>query len=229
MSTTLMGTIASSPDPITCSPWPTKRLPWEQAVELIWKACSIAAIAAFALIVTSCTSDGGTEERATGTSAPAPAPSPTPSKPPKLPVSEARLGGKYDVKVFVTSNSFDSKPLKAQLFRFSPKCDQGACDVTVTGAMDFGFGLADRQSAGAEKRFEIRLANLGRSYQGTKIGYWASCQDEPDKDRWSFAIRVDKAMYVDDVLDGRPLVRDSSVPRSGGNSGWTSGVEIPVT
>jgi hypothetical protein len=65
--------------------------------------------------------------------------------------------------------------------------------------MDFGFGLEDRQSAGAEKRFDIRLANLGRSYQGTKVGYWASCGNEPDKDRWSFVVRVDKAKYVDDV------------------------------
>jgi hypothetical protein len=121
------------------------------------------------------------------------------TKPPRLSVSETRLAGKYELKLYVTSNSFDSKPLQAQLFRFLPKCDEGACDVTITGVMAFGQGLEDRQSAGAEKRFDIRLANLGRSYQGTKVGYWASCGDKPDKDRWTFSIRIDQARYIDDV------------------------------
>lgn len=65
--------------------------------------------------------------------------------------------------------------------------------------MDFGQGLSDRQAAGAEKRFEIRLAHFGRTYRGTKIDFWASCGEEPNKDRWTFAIRVDKAKYIDDV------------------------------
>jgi hypothetical protein len=114
-------------------------------------------------------------------------------------LTEARLAGKYDVKVFATSNSFDSKPAQSQVFRFIPKCDVGACDVTVAGSMAFGQGLADRQAAGAQKRFDIRLAGLGRSYRGTKVDFWASCEDEPDKDRWTFAIRVDKAKPIDDV------------------------------
>jgi hypothetical protein len=145
-----------------------------------------------------CSSNSGSgEEVASG--APSIVPSPTATKPPKLPLSESRLAGKYQVKLYVTSNSFDSKPLQAQLFRFLPKCDEGACDVTITGAMAFGQGLEDRQSAGADKRFDIRLVNLGRGYQGTKVGYWASCGDEPDKDRWTFAIKVDKARYVGDA------------------------------
>jgi hypothetical protein len=148
------------------------------------------------LVLASCTSD-------TATTAPvSPQPStasPSPTKLPRLPLTEARLTGKHDVKVYVTSNTFDSKPTPSQVFRFVPKCDQGACDVTLTGAMSFGQGLTDRQAAGAEKRFEIRLANLGRSYGGTKVDYWASCGNEPDKDRWTFAIRVDKAKYIDDV------------------------------
>jgi hypothetical protein len=101
--------------------------------------------------------------------------------------------------VFVTANTFDSKPTQRQIFRFVPRCAEGACDASVVGAMAFGQGLEDRQSAGAEKRFNIRLANLGRSYRGTKVDYWASCSDEPDKDRWTFAIKIDKAKYVDDV------------------------------
>ena len=67
---------------------------------------------------------------------------------PRLSLSEARLDGKYDVKVFVTSNSFHSKPAPRQAFRFIPKCDEGACDVTLLGAMAFTQGLADRQAAG---------------------------------------------------------------------------------
>lgn len=153
------------------------------------------------LVLASCTSDTA----ATDAASPQPptaslsTASPSPTRLPKLPLTEARLTGKYDVKVFVTSNTFDSKPSRSQVFRFVPKCDQGACDVTLTGAMTFTQGLADRQAAGAEKRFEIRLANLGRSYRGTKVDYWASCGNEPDKDRWTFAIRVDKAKYIDDV------------------------------
>ena len=82
---------------------------------------------------------------------------------PSLTLDEARLDGKYDVKVFVTSNSFDRKPAHRQVFKFIPKCDEGACDVTLFGAMAFTQGVADRQAAGAEKRFDIRLALLGRS------------------------------------------------------------------
>jgi hypothetical protein len=157
---------------------------------------TLAVVLATLLISTSCTSDDQSEPSAAPE---APAASPTPSKLPRLPIAEARLSGKHDVKVYVTSNTFDSKPTPSQVFRFVPKCDQGVCDVTLTGAMSFGQGLTDRQAAGAEKRFEIRLANLGRSYGGTKVDYWASCGNEPDKDRWTFAIRVDKAKYIDDV------------------------------
>jgi len=145
-----------------------------------------------------CTSSSGSGQAATSEDASI-VPTPTPLKAPKLPLSEARLAGKYEVKLYVTSNSFDSKPLQTQLFRFLPKCDEGACDVTITGAMDFGQGLEERQSAGAEKRFDVRLATLGRGYRGTKVGYWASCADKPTKDRWTFAIKVDKARYVADV------------------------------
>jgi hypothetical protein len=161
----------------------------------------IFAVLLAALISTSCTSNEQPETGASpeaSTSPQAPAASPTPTELPRLPLAEARLGGKYDVKVFVTSNSFDSKPAPRQVFRFVPKCDEGACDVTLIGAMAFTQGLADRQGAGAEKRF-IRLALLGRSYRGTKVGFWASCGDEPDKDRWTFAIKADRARYVDDV------------------------------
>lgn len=103
------------------------------------------------------------------------------------------------MKVFVTSNSFDSKPAPRQAFRFIPKCDEGACDVTLVGAMAFTQGLADRQAAGAAKRFDIRLALLGRRYGGTKVDFWSECSGEPDKDRWTFAITPDRARYVDDV------------------------------
>jgi hypothetical protein len=71
--------------------------------------------------------------------------------------------------------------------------------VTLFGAMAFTQGLAHRQAAGAEKRFDIRLALLGRSYRGTKVDFWASCGDEPTKDRWTLAIKTDRARYVDDV------------------------------
>jgi hypothetical protein len=114
-------------------------------------------------------------------------------------LTEARLDGKHEVKVFVTRNNFDSKPARTQVFRFLPRCEEGACDVTLSGAMDFSMGLADRQAAGAERRFDIRLTNLGRSYRGTKVDYWASCEDEPDKDRWTFAIRIDRPKYINEV------------------------------
>jgi hypothetical protein len=101
------------------------------------------------LISTSCTSDEQPEPSALPE---APAASPTPSKLPRLPIAEARLVGKYDVKVFVTSNTFDSKPAPRQLFRFVPRCEVGACDVTLVGAMAFTQGwligkLREQQSA----------------------------------------------------------------------------------
>jgi hypothetical protein len=163
----------------------------------------VVVVVATVLASASCTSDAqpepATAPLSPGTTTASTSASPSPTKLPRLPLSEARLDGKYDVKVFVTSNSFDSKPAPRQAFKFIPKCDEGACDVTLLGAMAFTHGLADRQSAGAEKRFDIRLALLGRRYGGTKVDFWASCGDEPDKDRWTFAIKPDRARYVDDV------------------------------
>jgi hypothetical protein len=172
------------------------------------------------LILTACSSNAEPEGSASppSTSPQTPAASPSPTKLPRLPLAEARLDGKYDVKAFVTSNSFDSKPAPRQVFKFQPKCDEGACDVTLIGAMDFTQGLADRQSAGAEKRFDIRLAQLGRRYGGTKVDFWASCGDEPDKDRWTFAITPDRAKYVDDVWT---VVRWSGTWSRSGDFGGT--------
>jgi hypothetical protein len=83
------------------------------------------------------------------------APTQSPTRPPRLPLAEGRLEGKYEVRLFTTSNSFDSKPLQDQLFRFLPRCDEGSCDVSITGRMGFGQGLEDREQAGAEKRFDL--------------------------------------------------------------------------
>lgn len=143
--------------------------------------------------------DATAESPASPTAASSPSPSSSPSPLPKLPVAEARLAGKYNVKVFVTANTFDSKPMQRQVFRFVPRCAEGACDASVVGVMAFGQGLEDRQSAGAEKRFNIRMVTLGRSYRGTKVDYWASCNEEPDKDRWTLAIKIDKAKYIGDA------------------------------
>jgi hypothetical protein len=156
------------------------------------------------IVLVGCSSGGGSSSMPTPIAAApsgelATTPSPSPSKLLKLPDSEGRLVGKYNVKVFVTSNTFDSRPSTQQLFHFQPKCQKGACDVTLTGAMGFSQGLSDRQHAGAEKRFEVRLANLGKSYGGYKTGYFASCGTEPDKDRWTFNIKVDASKYVGDT------------------------------
>jgi hypothetical protein len=96
-----------------------------------WSSALAKAVAAI-VVFTSCTSDAQPEQAA---SPEPPTASPSPTKPPRLPLTEARLAGKYDVKIFVTSNSFDSKPAQSQVFRFIPKCDIGACDVTVAGSM----------------------------------------------------------------------------------------------
>jgi hypothetical protein len=149
-------------------------------------------------VATTCTTTPSGES-ATPATTPTEAPSPSPTRLPRLPTAEARLDGRYEVRLFTTSNTFDSKPQQDQIFRFLPRCDEGACDVTISGAMEFGQGAADREAAGAEKRFDLRLANLGRTYRGTKVDYWASCGDEPDKDRWTFSIRIDKAKYLDEV------------------------------
>jgi hypothetical protein len=127
--------------------------------------------------------------------------SPTPSatKPPRLPITEARIEGKYQVRLYVTHNSFDSKPSSKQVFVFEPRCANGPCDVFVSGKMLFGQGLSDRQSAGAEKRFSIKLAGFGKNYEGTKVGFFAECNGQPDRDRWTFDIKIDKAKYVGDV------------------------------
>ena len=161
-----------------------------------------ATLVILALTLAGCTSgpNGSSREASPARGGPtASSPLPTDTEPPQLPLQDGRLDGKYNVKVFVTANSFDSKPGKKQTFRFTPRCAEGACDVIVSGVMNFGQGLEERQAAGAEKRFDIRLALLGRSYRGTKVGFWASCGDEPDKDRWTFSIKIDKAKYVDDI------------------------------
>jgi hypothetical protein len=159
--------------------------------------CVVAALAALSLAA--CTSGSGSAGVTTSVPTPAVSVSPSPTTPPELPLTGARLAGTYAVKVYVTHNTFDSNPASTQKFRFEPKCDEGACDVMLSGVMEFGKGLADRQQAGAEKRFLIRMANLGRGYGGTKVGYFASCGNEPDKDRWTFDIKVDRAKYVDGV------------------------------
>ena len=100
----------------------------------------------------SCTSDTQPETEAAPPEATTASPSPTML--PRLPLSEARLDGKYDVKVFVTSNSFHSKPAPRQAFRFIPKCDEGACDVTLLGRDGLHAGIG--RSTGGGGREAVR-------------------------------------------------------------------------
>ena len=157
---------------------------------------SLVLVLVSSLLVAACSSKSGPAASATRNLG---GDSPSLTKLPKLPLPEARLQGIYLVKMYVTHNSFDSKPATNQKFRFEPKCNEGSCDVTLGGAMQFTQGLEDRQQAGAEKRFLLRLAKLGRDYAGTKVGYFASCGNKPDKDRWTFDIKVDKARYIDSM------------------------------
>jgi len=126
-----------------------------------------AVLGALVLIGGACT--GGDESTSSPSASPTAVASPSPTPLPKLPLSEARLAGKFNVKHYVTANTFDSMPLQRQVFRFVPRCDEGACDASVVGAMAFGQGLEDRQSAGADTRFNIRLAGLGRSYRARRL------------------------------------------------------------
>jgi hypothetical protein len=72
---------------------------------------------------------------------------------PEPPLGEARIEGRYAVKVFVTNNSFGSNSARLQTFLFDPKCASGACNVTIAGRMIFTKGREDRQIAGASSRF----------------------------------------------------------------------------
>jgi hypothetical protein len=43
----------------------------------------------------------------------------------------------------------------------------------------------------------VRLSRLGRSYGGLVNGFFASCETEPTRDRWTFNVKVEDADYVD--------------------------------
>jgi hypothetical protein len=159
---------------------------------------------AFALVATLLAGCSGSESPGAATpSASAVEGNSSPSATPtleELPTSEGRLEGKYNVKLFTTSNTFDSKPAKNQAFRFEPKCGTGACDTALTGRMVFeGAGSEDRKQAGAEASFSVTLRSFGKKYEGFDTDFFASCGTEPDKDRWTFNLTVDKAVYVGEV------------------------------
>lgn len=160
-------------------------------------------IVALVVLVSACTSSSSSTVGAPSGTSSFPSeltPSPTATALPDLPPDEARLGGKYEVKVYVTSSNFASKPDLIQVFHFKPKCDSGACDVTLSGRIKFvGKGATDRRSAGATGDFVVKLAHLGKGYAGRVTDFFASCLDEPDKDTWEFKLSVDKAKYVGDV------------------------------
>jgi hypothetical protein len=131
------------------------------------------------------------------TQAPSPT-SPSPTRPPKLPLVDARLEGTYEVKLFVTSNTFDSKPDRDQRWHATPKCPEGPCDSLLNSRVSFG-GDVDRQQAGATGKVDVRLLQSARRFLGTKVGFFASCVDQPDLDRWTWRIHVEAAKYVKDV------------------------------
>lgn len=110
----------------------------------------------------------------------------------------ARLEGTYDVKLFVTANSYKSKPDPRQTWKFSPKCPDGACDTIATGIVHFqGKGASDRRQAGATGRFDVRLFQVRARYTGSVTDFLGSCGKKPKKDTWTFALRVDRAAEVD--------------------------------
>lgn len=146
--------------------------------------------------------DGNTEavsDRSAETLAPSISAMPTETKPPKLPLQEARLTGAYDVKLFEANSNYGSRPDNRQVFRFKPKCKTGACDVTITGNMQFvAQGATARRQGGAVGRFSARLPLLGKRYEGQDTGYYAECDGAPNKDTWTFDIQADDATYVDE-------------------------------
>jgi hypothetical protein len=130
--------------------------------------------------------------------------SPSPTKLPKLPLDEARLQGKYNVKLFVRRSNFGSRPSKQQVFSFQPLCQQGSCDVNMRAriAFDPTPGGEQRQQAGANPKFTVKLRQLGKSYAGFTNGFFATCivngNAAAEKDRWSFNLRVATAKYIGD-------------------------------
>lgn len=145
---------------------------------------------------------GGTEgiTLPTGSVAPSP-PSPSPSPSPLAlepqPIRDARLSGQYEVRLFITDNTYASTPRKNQRrWTFEPRCASGACDVLLTGRILFNEGLEDRKKAGASGRFQVRLARFAKSYGGTLTDFFGSCGDVPVKDDWTFRIKVERAKYV---------------------------------
>ena len=167
-------------------------------------------IAVCAVLVTlaACTSSSSAEDAASppgeeSASTDSPSTTATPSSTPSLqeqPIQLARLSGTYNVKLYVTRSTYESKPDRQQVFKFAPKCDEGPCDAALSGNMSFGgAGADDRKSAGASNKFVVKLRTLGKKYEGFDSGYYGSCDGKPVKDRWTFAVSSERASYVDEV------------------------------
>ena len=123
----------------------------------------------------SCTPQTQRSESQEPTSNPSLTPSPAPSLTP-LPLEEARLDGEWMVRLFVRGSNFQSRPEKLQRgWIFTPRCEEGACDVILEGRVRFARD-PERRLAGAEERFRVRLSRLGRSYGGLVNGFFASCE-----------------------------------------------------
>jgi hypothetical protein len=151
-------------------------------------------VATCVLVLTGCTGDAEPQGDAPSASLSASASASPSPKPPKPPLSEARLEGLHQARIFVTSSTFAGKGAQPpQIMHFRPKCAEGACDVVLSGTMRYG------EEPIADDHYIVRLINTGRSYQGTVTGFFARCNDNPDKDRWTFIIRLDKAQFVDGV------------------------------
>ena len=148
------------------------------------------------LVGGSCTPQTQQSESPEPTSTPSLTPSPSPSLTP-LPLEEARLDDEWMVRLFVRGSNFQSRPEKTQRgWIFTPRCEEGACDVILEGRVRFARD-PERRLAGAEERFRVRLSRLGRSYGGLVNGFFASCETEPARDRWTFNVKVEDADYVD--------------------------------
>jgi hypothetical protein len=116
--------------------------------------------------------------------------SPSPSTEPKPSLADVRLAGTYEVKLFVTSNSYSTEPSKKQQFKLKPKCKSGACDTYMTGTIRFGAHSTQiRHQSGTTSRFAVRLSHLGKGYAGRVVDFFGSCGSSPGKEPWTFSLK----------------------------------------
>jgi hypothetical protein len=122
-------------------------------------------------------------------------PAPTPFNGPTPAVSQARLEGDWRVHFEVTKTPGGGADLSkgdtwTDTWTFTPKCDSGACAVTV----EAGFG----PPGFTYKAFTLELSRSGATYTGSVKAKITTCNDAPVKDTVTITITVNQAGFSRD-------------------------------